>query len=171
MRSSPGGFLGLAAAIAIAAGCTPQASATCPGQPIAALTITGTLVASATGCATPPSAGWSVPGSLGPLDADLRWDEGSGQLAYCAGGSHAAVLYGTRSGGHVRAGATVAGALLAACAATCTPQDTVVVEGELSSGTPAFTGTLTESFHDSDGACSPCALPCTSTYALTGETR
>ena len=162
----------LAAAVALAAGCTPQASASCPGQLVAALAMSGILDAGDTGCATPPAAGWSesVPLTLS-FDADFSWDGVSGQLAYCAGGTHAAVLYGTRSGDHLHAEATVPGAVLSVCSSTCTPLMTVVVDGDLSPGTPAFTGTLVESFHDSTGDCSPCALPCTSTYALTGESR
>ncbi|HVO20044.1 MAG TPA: hypothetical protein VMU15_12360 [Anaeromyxobacter sp.] len=163
-------LVALAAAVALATGCTPQASASCPGQLVAALAMSGVLDAADTGCATPPAAGWSVPASLS-FDADFSWDGVSGQLAYCAGGTHAAVLYGTRSGDHLHAEATVQGAVLSVCASTCTPLMTVAVDGDLSPGAPAFTGTLTESFHDSTGGCSPCALPCTSTYALTGESR
>jgi hypothetical protein len=165
------GALGLAlAGSALLAGCTPQATASCPGRLVAALAMTGTLDAGATGCAAPPAAGWSVPGSLS-FDADFDWDDATGRLAYCAGGSHAAVLYGTRSGDHLRAEVTVQGAALSACSRSCAPLMTLVVEGDLASGTPAFTGTLTESFQGAGGDCSPCVLPCTSTYALTGETR
>jgi len=166
-----------------AAGCTNSTSEGCGGEVIASLSLHGILDDTATGCAVPPPGGWSVPATLPAAPAPVSgqpvptfpaaftWDPSTQQLSYCAGGSHAAVLHGTMEGGHVRAEATVGGAVLGVCAATCTPQMTVVVEGDLTggSGAPAtFTGTLTETFDQSAGSCAPCQLPCASVYALAG---
>jgi len=164
----------LPAVLALAA-CQSQ-PAGCPGRVIASLALHGTLDVTATGCATPPAAGWTAPATLpdGSPDATFRavftWDDAGQQLAYCSGGPHAAVLYGTRDGDHVHAEITLPGAALGACAATCAPLMTVVIDGDLSpaGSPPAFSGTLTETYDQSQLPCEPCVLPCTSTYAVTG---
>jgi hypothetical protein len=161
------GLLGLAPA------CTTQTGLTCPGQRVASLAMQGTLDDGATGCVTPPPGGWSVKPAIS-FDADFTFEDALGRLDYCSGGPHAAPLYGTRSGDHLRAEATVPGAVLAACGATCTPRMTLVVEGDLSPAAPGaatFAGTLTETFDDSTGGCGACVLPCTSTYDLAGQPR
>lgn len=163
-----------AASLALAA-CEQTTGEGCPGRTLAMLALHGDLDLAATGCAVPPAAGWTVPATLpaagGTFEAQFAWDESTQQLAYCTGATHAAVLLGTRSGDHLRAQVTLPGAVLGACAATCTPLMTVVVEGDLSqASTPVtFTGTLTETFDDGGtGSCAPCQLPCTSAYTLTG---
>jgi hypothetical protein len=164
-----------AATLALAA-CAQTHDESCPGRVIAALALHGQLDPATSGCAVPPADGWTPPDTLpvglpdGTFDAVFAWDDGAQQLAYCTGGSHAAVLRGTQTGDHLRAEVTLPGAVLAACAATCTPLMTVVVEGDLAAtGSPvAFSGTLTETFDGSTGDCGPCQLPCRSTYVLTG---
>jgi hypothetical protein len=164
-----------AASLALTA-CEQNASEGCPGKTFAALALHGTLEVAATGCAVNPPAGWDVPLALpagepdGTFAAELSWDETAQRLAYCAGGPHAAVLYGTRSGDHVHAQVATSGSVLGQCAVTCMPVMTVTVDGDLSSaGSPAtFTGTLTETFDGGTGDCGTCQLPCTSTYALAG---
>ncbi len=163
---------------AVLAGCDQTSGGSCPGAVFATLALHGTLDPAATGCAVNPPAGWNPPATLpagkadGTFEAELSWDEGQQRLMYCAGGSHAAVLYGTRSGDHLHAQISVSGSVLGQCAATCEPVMTVVFDGDLSSASsPAtFTGTLTETF-DAGAGCEPCQLPCTSTYALTGTAR
>jgi hypothetical protein len=124
-----------------------------------------------TGCVAPPGTGWAPPAALSPFDASFRWDAGTGVLAYCAGGSRAAVLLGTRDGDHLRAEVTIPGAVLGECAVTCAPLTTVVVEGDLGGGGGApqtFAGTLTETFDGGAGPCGACQLPCTTRYTVTG---
>ncbi len=171
----PAAALAVAASLALAA-CDAARSEGCPGHVIAALALHGDLDAAATGCVAPPAGGWTVPATLpeappdGTFDAEFTYDDATQQLAYCTGAPHAAALLGTRSGDHLHAEITLPGAVLGGCGATCTPLMTVVVDGDLSSTTsPAtFSGTLTETFHDSTDSCAPCQLPCTSTYVLTG---
>ena len=162
-----------AALLGLAPGCTTQPGLTCPGQRVASLAMQGALDAGATGCATPPPGGWSVKPAIS-FDADFTWEEALGRLDYCSGGFHAAPLYGTRSGDHLRVEGAVPGAVLAACGATCTPRMALVIEGDLSpaaQGAVTFAGTLTETFDDSAGGCGACVLPCTSTYDLSGVSR
>ncbi len=177
MRSSRFPLLAVLPAASLALGaCEGTRNQECPGQVIASLALHGDLDVAATGCVVPPAAGWTVPATLpdgtpdGTFGAVFTWDDAGQRLAYCAGGSHAAVLYGTRTGDHLHAEVTLPGAALGACATTCTPLMTVVVDGELTStSSPAtFSGTLTETFDQSSGSCTPCQLPCTSTYTLTG---
>jgi hypothetical protein len=180
MPSSPRLLIALLPAVSVLLpACEQNTSAGCPGAVFATLGLHGTLDAAATGCAVAPQAGWNVPAMLpdgkpdGTFVAELSWEESTQQLAYCSGGAHAAVLYGTRSGDHLHAQASVSGAVLGQCSSTCTPVMTVTVDGDLSSASsPAtFTGTLTETFDDSAGDCGTCRLPCTSAYALTGTAR
>ncbi len=167
--------LALAASLALAA-CEKSRDQGCPGRVIAALALHGDLDTAATGCVVPPGGGWTVPATLpdappdGTFDAEFTYDDAGQRLAYCSGGPHAAALYGTRSGDHLHAEVTLPGAVLGSCAATCTPLMTVVVDGDLSSGSSpvTFSGTLTETFHDSTDSCAPCQLPCTSVYVLSG---
>jgi hypothetical protein len=159
--------------------CEQTPGGLCPGTSIATLGLHGTLDEAATGCAVPPPAGWNVPATLpagkpdGTFVAELAWEESTQRLAYCPGGLHAEVLVGTRSGDHLHAQASLAGAVLGQCSSTCAPVMTIVFDGDLSSaGTPAtFTGTLTETFDGSAGDCGTCRLPCTSAYTLTGTAR
>jgi hypothetical protein len=175
-------LLPLAAALALA-GCAPQATEDCPGALLASLALHGTLDAGASGCVAPPGGGWVVPATLpdrAPTAADpvptfhatFRQDAGTDAIAYCTGRQHAAVLQGARTGDHLRAEVTLSGAVLGACAATCRPLVTEVVEGDLTAGqggAPAtFAGTLTETFDGGDGPCGGCQLPCTSRYVLEG---
>jgi hypothetical protein len=170
------------ALLALAA-CSQPVDVSCPGNVIASLALHGVRDDAATGCVVPPAAGWNVPATLpdvpapppgDPLptfDAVFAWDAPSSQLAYCTRRPHAAVLLGTMNGGHVHAEVTLPGAVLSACASTCTPLMTMVVEGDLAGGggvPQTFTGTLTESYDGGTGPCDVCQLPCTSTYALTG---
>lgn len=177
MRSSRLPLLALVPAASLALGaCEGTRNQECPGHVIASLALHGELDLAATGCVVAPAAGWTVPATLpgGPPDgvfgAVFTWDEAGQRLAYCSGGTHAAALYGTRTGDHLHAEITLPGAALGACAATCTPLMTVVVDGDLvSTSSPAtFSGTLTETFDQSSGSCGACQLPCTSKYALTG---
>lgn len=175
-------LLPLAATLALA-GCASQAAEDCPGAPLVSLALHGTLDAGATGCATPPGGGWVVPATLpdrAPTAADpvpsfhgsFRQDAGTDAIAYCTGRQHAAVLHGVRTGDHLRAEVTLSGAVLGACAATCRPLVTEVIEGDLTAGqggAPAtFAGTMTETFDGGDGLCGDCQLPCTSRYVLSG---
>ena len=180
MRPSRLSLLALlpAASLALPA-CDRTRDEGCPGQVIAALALHGDLDAAATGCTVPPSGGWSVPATIpegqpqGTFDAVFAWDDAGQRLAYCAGGPHAAVLHGTRSGDHLHAQVTLQGAVLGSCASTCTPLVTTVVDGDLSTGSSpvTFSGRLTETFEQGADSCAPCQLPCTSTYLLTGTER
>ncbi len=176
----PGVLVALTALAALLCGCIRNETEQCPGGVIAQLALHGTLASSA--CVVPPASGWTVPVALPDVTptaanpvptftADLSWDEDAGQLAYCTGDSHSAVLLGTRSGDHLRAEVTLEGAVLSSCAVTCAPRTTLVVEGDLAGEPPSFTGTLTETLDDSAGSCGSCVLPCTSVYDLTGESR
>jgi hypothetical protein len=178
MRRSRPWLLALLPAASLALGCGKAREDRCPGRTIASLALHGVLDPAATGCVVAPEVGWIVPETLPPgtpdgtFDAELAWDDGAERLAYCTGGLHAATLYGTRAGDHIHAEVRLPAAVLASCAATCTPVMSVVVEGDLSAGSPVtFSGTLTETFDGSSGDCAPCQLPCTSSYTLTGTER
>jgi hypothetical protein len=166
-----------------AAGCR-RSEVDCPGDVLATLELRGELVQEASDC------GWVVPATI-PADPDsndevfptfqgtFSYDPGTGRAAFCRENRLAAVLYGTRDGNHLSLEATIEGAALTACGATCLPSTTLAIEGDLAGpadGPPtSFSGTLTETFHDpkpsEDGSppCAPCVLPCTSSYTLVGE--
>ncbi|MGC4000574.1 MAG: hypothetical protein QM767_25265 [Anaeromyxobacter sp.] len=177
--------LAAVAALALAAGCAPREPEGCPGRTFARLRLAGPLVSGA--CLADPGGGWEVPASYpedpNPDDAvvptilgTFALDEGSGETLFCSGHRLAAPLRGPRDGDHVRLEVTLQGAVLAACASTCEPLTTVVLDGTLTGtaggGATGFEGTLTETQHDappaSDGsdACAPCQLPCTTIYSL-----
>jgi hypothetical protein len=170
-----------ALALAAAACGQPTTGEDCGGDAIAVLGLRGVRDDAGTGCAVPPPEGWTVPQTLPVSSADdpaaafhaeFRADSGSGAVVYCTRQAHAALLRGTRTGGHLRVTATLSGAVLGACAATCAPLVTEVIEGDLVPGAggaePAFTGVLTETFDGGAGPCGACQLPCTSRYVLTG---
>jgi hypothetical protein len=166
-------WIGLGGLAALAA-CSAPASEVCPGEPLASLTLEGVRDDASTGCVAPPAGGWAAPATLPAFPASFRWDTAANALAYCAGGPHGAVLLGTRSGDHLRAEVTVPGAVLGACAATCRPLTTVVIEGDLAGGGAdpvTFAGALTETYDGGDGPCGDCVLPCTSRYVVTGVER
>lgn len=175
MRRGP---LALAAAL-LAASCAQSPAQDCPGEPLAFLSLRGIRDDAATGCATPPAGGWVVPATLPttaptadnpePTFSATLETTGDDGVAYCTSATRAAVLHGTYAGTHLRVEVTVPGAVLGACAATCRPLMTEVIEGELDAGT--FTGTLTETFDGGVGPCGDCQLPCTSRYVLTGTAR
>lgn len=174
-----GGAMALAG-LALSAACARQAGEDCPGQTLVALSLRGVRDDAHTGCVVPPSGGWLVPATLpdrAPTDDDptpsfhasFRQLDGA-EIAYCSDRPRAAVLRGTRTGDTLAVERTLSGAVLGSCAATCQPRVTERIEGVLvePAGAPAtFTGTLTETFEESDG-CGACQLPCTSTYSLTG---
>lgn len=173
----------LAAALA-STGCAQDAEEDCAGETLAVLELHGERDDAATGCVVPPEGGWVVPATLpdvAPTDevpvptftATIK--EAGGALSYCTRGAHAAVLRGARTGDHLRVEVVIPGAVFGACAATCRPRMTEVVEGDLVPGAgdaPAtFTGALTETFDGGAGPCGACALPCTSRYVLTGTAK
>jgi hypothetical protein len=171
--------VGLALAALVAASCAQSPAQDCPGEPLAFLSLRGVRDDAATGCVAPPVDGWVVPAVLPTtaptaerpeptFSATLETTGGDG-VAYCTAAPRAAVLYGVQSGTHVRVEVTMPGAVLGACAPTCRPIMTEVIEGELEGG--AFTGTLTERFDGGVGDCGVCVLPCASRYVLTGTAR
>ncbi len=177
MRIAAAPALALARALAA---CGQAASEDCGGELVAALALHGVRDDAGTGCAVPPPGGWNVPATLpaGASDAtaaihvQFRADAGSDAIASCTGQAHEAVLRGTRTGDHVKVQVTIPGAVLGACAATCAPLVTEVIEGDLVAGAgeiASFSGTLTESFDGGAGPCGACVLPCTSRYVLTGN--
>ena len=153
------------------AACARPAGERGPGEVLAELRIEGVRDDAGTGCVAPPEGGWDVPDPLPAFDAEFRWDEDAATLAFCPAGPHAAVLRGTRVGNHVHAEASLPGAVVGSCAASCLPMTTVVIEGDLAGGDGApltFAGTLTETFDGGTGPCGACQLPCTSRYLVTG---
>lgn len=180
--------LAAALALALAAGCAKSDEASCPGgATIGVFALQGRRVDAATACAAGPDGGWAaaVPATLPlALETDptatftvtLSGDAVTGTVALCRGGSHAAVLEGTRTGDHLRLEAAGGTGVLAPCAATCTAGLTTVVEGDLvpdaSGGPLRFTGTWVERMEAVAGsACGPCTLPCTATYTIEGVAR
>jgi hypothetical protein len=177
--------LALAALLGLACGqIQPEG---CPGTTLAELQLHGVLAT--TDCLAPPAEWPWAPRSAWPLLVPTTLPEdpnvptfparitstGGDAIAYCSGGSHASPLPGTLAGTHVTASRTLPGAVLASCSAACQLVSTMTVDGELTAGSPAsFAGTFTETLAvdpaHADADCGACAIPCTSTYTLTGGT-
>ncbi len=175
-----------ALALAAVLGCGGDDQEACPGEPIAAFAFQARRVDASTACVAGPPGGWAaaVPATLPATLADdptaafaatLSQQPAEGAAALCTGRALGAVLSGTRAGDHVHVEASAGSAVLAACASTCSATLTVIVDGDLApatAGAPAgFTGTLVERMDAAGGACGPCTLPCTATYALAGTAR
>lgn len=175
-------------ALALAAGCGSSESESCPGgATIGVFALQGRRVDAATACVAGPAGGWAaaVPATLPPaLETDptatftvtIAGDAVTETAALCRGGSLAAVLNGTWTGGHLRLEAEGGTGVLASCAATCTAALTTIVEGDLvpdpSGGPLRFSGTWVERMDAAaGGACGPCTLPCTATYGVEGVAR
>lgn len=182
------GALALAAVAALAgalAACSSDSEEDCPGEVIGVFGLQARRVDAATACAAEPEGGWAagVPETIpAELAADatatfpvtLAQDPRTGAVSLCTGREHEAVLRGTRTGDRVQASAAAGEAVLSACAATCTAALTVSVEGDLTfpaDGPATLAGTLVEQYGATGGACAPCALPCTATYAFTAAAR
>lgn len=184
-RSSPAPRALLAALSLVAAGCATSEAESCPGQTIGVFALQGRRVDPATACAAGTPDGWasSLPATVpAALEADptasftvtLSGDPSQGTAALCRGGQLAAVLIGTRTGDHVHVEAAAGTGVLAACGG-CTAALTTVVDGDLlpgvDGGPPRFSGTWVERMDAAGGACGPCTLPCTATYAIDGVQR
>ena len=167
------------------AACSGESSASsCPGERVAAFHFTGERVAAgdpaiagldptpaADDCA-PPVGYPPVGAALPEFDAVLTHDPVTAAAAMCKSGG--IVLYGARSGARYDVETGTTGAVLGACAETCTAGLRLVVAGHVATapdGEPTeFVGGLFETMSALDGSLcgEACTLPCEARYAVTG---
>jgi hypothetical protein len=166
------------------AACSGDSStSTCPGERVASFRFTGTRVAggdptfaaldptpAAPDC-TPPVGYPPVGEPLPAFDALLTHDPVTAAAALCKPGG--IVLYGERSGANYAVETGTTGAVLGACAETCTAGMRLVVAGKVATsadGEPTtFDGWLFETMSALDGSlCGGCTLPCEARYRVTG---
>ncbi len=165
---------------ALLASCSPAPAPSCPGEPVASFTFSGTKTdagtldpaldldpePSLTDCAAEmgfPAP--SLPVFTGTLSADATGPGGA--LCRTAG----PILYGTRSGVRWEVEDASDGAVLGGCDPTCAAQSRIFIRGDVVPDTTAptgFVGALVEQLTQTGGACGPCILPCAARYALSG---
>jgi hypothetical protein len=175
------------------AACSSAPGATCPGAAVAAVQLT--FIRTAQGCANgtapkksdgvtddwdalyKPLIGYAeaAPPDRTPVSVTFGYGPGAGAAALCTGKPWATPLTGTVAvavaGDTIDVAARTDGAVLAACAATCTvtaeQQVTGLLARDPTGAITGFAGTLVETDTPRpDATCGPCTGPCTATWQL-----
>lgn len=181
--------LTLPALLLALSGCTSSVGVTdCPGLAVASFDFVAARAASDAGCTAvlgPPDYTGAPPdfAALYPLQIPGRptrltvaYATQGGAVALCTSTPGATPFSGTRAPGGggeaITASVETSGAVLTACASTCSVTVRQVIDGvihrdPLTLAVTSFSGTLTETDTALAGStCTPCVAPCTATYTF-----